>query len=938
MLSPDLQAFLLREGFSRPTPAQDAAIPTILSGAHTLLIAPTGMGKTESAVIPILDSLIALKRGPDRPRGISVVYVTPLRALNRDLSGRLEAWGRELKIDVAVRHGDTPQAERSRQSRKPPDILITTPETLQVMFLGRKLKASLASVRWVVVDEVHELAEDERGAQLACALERLAALAGEFQRIGLSATVGDAAVVARFLAGPTRAVATVKVPVAKRLDLRIVSPKPDERATRTAERIMSRPDVAAYLDACLDMIRSHTSTLLFVNTRETAEVLTARVRMLDPDFPLAVHHGSLAKEVRIAAEEAFKSGAAKGLVCTSSMELGIDIGSADLVIQYTSPRQATRLVQRVGRAGHRADLVSNGVIVATDADDAAEAAVIVDRTLREAIEKFPSHASPLDVLVNQLAAMALESGRLASRGAYELLRKSAPFAELSWDEFDAALKQLAGQWVVWYDGTYFGSKARTRTYFHENISMIPDSKTYRVVNIATNRSVATLDEGFVASFVEPGAAFIAQGHPWRVAEVDSEEAILRVEPIKDPLGAVPSWVGEEIPVPFEVAQEVGQLRRTARELLAQDRAAAETTLWARYRLDPGAAASILDYVAEQEGYELPTEDVVTLESGGRHCVVNGAFGTKVNETLGRLLSSLLSARTGTSVGLQIDPYRVILEMPARTGGDAVKRLLLETSPEALPSLMELVLTGSHYLRYRMVHVARKFGVLSRDIDYKKVNVARLLDLYKGTPLWRETMREVLHDRLDVPAAQEVLRKIQSGKIRLFVQGLSPIGAAGMDKKIELVSPARADRTLLAAMRQRLENEKIVLLCMNCKEWSSETRVARASNVRSCPKCAGVLIAAVRPWHKESLAVWKKARGGEGKLKKEEERKELVRLATTANLVFDHGEKALLALVARGVGPDTAGRLLHRQRSEDDQFLRDVLEAEITYARTRAFWD
>lgn len=936
-LSPDLQAFLAEEGFAQPTPAQEAALPVIASGAHTLLIAPTGMGKTESAVIPIFDALLALKRGPDRPKGISVLYVTPLRALNRDLMGRLEAWGRRLRIDVAVRHGDTPQAERSRQSRRPPDVLITTPETLQVLFLGRNLREALATVRWVVVDEVHELAQDERGAQLACALERLVALAGEFQRVGLSATVGDEREVADFLAGGGREARIVKVPVAKRLDLRILSPAPDERATRIAEKIMSRPDVAGYLAACLDLVSAHTSTLLFVNTRETAEVLTARVRMLDPEFPLTVHHGSLSKEVRIGAEEAFKSGAAKALVCTSSMELGIDIGSADLVIQYTSPRQATRLVQRVGRAGHRADLVSNGVILATDPDDVAESAVIVDRTLREEIERFPAHRAALDVLVNQLAAMALDTGRLSARGAYELLRRAHPFRDLSWDEFDAALKQLAEHWVVWHDGTYFGSKARTRTYFHENISMIPDAKTYRVVNIATNRAVATLDEGFVASFVEPGAAFIAQGQPWRVAEIDAAEAILRVEPIKDPLGAVPSWVGEEIPVPFEVAQEVGRLRAEARRLLAQDRAAAEAELRARYRLDEGAARALLDYVEEQTGYELPTDDVVTIEIAGRACVINGAFGTKVNETIGRLVSSLLTARSGASVGLQIDPYRVILEMPGRASPDLVRSLLLETSPEAVPSLMELVLAGSHYLRYRMVHVARKFGVLSRDIDYKKVNVARLLDLYRGTPLWRETMREVLHDRLDVPQAQEILRRLQDGRIRIFVQGLSPIGAAGMDTKVELVSPARADRTLLEAMRQRLENEKVVLLCMNCKQWSSETRVARAANVRSCPKCAGILLGVARPWWKEALAAWKKAKGGDGKLDAED-RQQLARLTTSANLVFDHGEKALLALVARGVGPDTAGRILHKQRADEWAFLRDVLEAEITYARTRAFWD
>jgi ATP-dependent Lhr-like helicase len=354
-------------------------------------------------------------------------------------------------------------------------------------------------------------------------------------------------------------------------------------------------------------------------------------------------------------------------------------------------------------------------------------------------------------------------------------------------------------------------------------------------------------------------------------------------------------------------------------------------------MDAGSAQALVQFIAEQRGYELPTNDVVTLEAGSGRCVVNAAFGTKVNETLGRLLSGLLSARSGTSVGITIDPYRIVLDLPSRVTPSQVRALLLETSPEALPSLMELVLQGSHYLRYRMVQVARKFGAISRDVDYRRVSVARLLDVYKGSPLHREALREILHDKLDVPAAADVLRRLQSGEIRLFMQGLSPIGAAGIDQRVELVSPARADRTLLAAMKQRLLGEKVVLLCLNCREWSSTTRVGRAKDVHKCPKCGGILLAPVRPWHKESLDAWTKSRTPGAKVSREE-RKELARLSTAANLFLDHGEKALVALVARGVGPDTAGRLLAKQRSEEEPFLRDVLEAEITYARTRAFWD
>ncbi len=594
LLDPLVQAFLRDEGFERPTAAQEAAIPVILRGEHTLLVAPTGMGKTEAAVLPVFSALVRWKRGLDAAAGkaeegrrraaglppsraatrrISVVYVTPLRALNRDLMGRLHDWGKALGIDVRVRHGDTTPSERARQSREPPDVLITTPETLQIMLTGKRLRAALAGVRVVVVDEVHELAEDERGAQLAVVLERIEDLVDEaggkqFLRVGLSATVGDDAEVARYLGGG-RPVRVVKVPVAKRLDLRVISPKPTPRDARTAEKLACRPDAAAFLNACLDLAAGARSTLLFVNTRETAEVIAARLRMLDPDYPFAVHHGSLARDVRVAAEEAFRSGRARLLVCTSSMELGIDVGSADLVIQYASPRQVTRLVQRVGRAGHRHDLVSNGVVVAQDPDDALEALAIARRTLADAIEPCEGPRAPLDVLANQLAAMVVERGRVRARDAYETVRRTHAFQDLAWEDFEDTLGLLAAQRVVWHEGGEIGATRRSRDYLLENVSMIRDEKTFSVVDLATRRPVATLDEAFVAAFVEPSAAFICQGRPWRVVEIDAEADEVRVESVKDPLGAIPSWVGEEIPVPESVARDVGRLRRDVHALVAE---------------------------------------------------------------------------------------------------------------------------------------------------------------------------------------------------------------------------------------------------------------------------------------------------------------------------------------------------------------------------------
>lgn len=939
-LLPRWRAHLATRGIERPTLAQAAALPSILAGKHTLLIAPTGMGKTESAILPVFDMLLRARDAGKLQKGqTSVLYVTPLRALNRDLMTRLHEWGKAMGIDVRVRHGDTTQAERQRQAREPPDVLITTPETVQLLFQGHRLVKMLQGIRWVVIDEVHELASDERGAQLAVAMERVVALAGEFQRIGLSATVGDSAEVASYLGGVGRDVRVVRVPVAKELDLQVISPRPTPRDHRTAERIMARPEAAAFLNAALDRMGGEKQTLLFVNTRETAEVLMARIRMLKElgdELPeVVIHHGSLARDVRISAEARFKLGHARGLICTSSMELGIDIGEADLVLQMTSPRQVTRLVQRVGRAGHRHDLVSNGVVIAQDADDIAEAAVIVRHTLDDRMERFTHPRKPLDVLANQIAAMALERRDMGDLEMFAIMRRAHPFRDLTLPEFEEVVKQLHSLWVVKYDQGQVSMKRRTRDYFYQNISMIPDEQTYRVVNLVTRRNVATLNEGFVASFAEPGATFIVQGQPWRIAEIDAEQLEIRVEPIKDPMGAIPSWVGEEIPVPFDVAQGVGALRREVRErALSGGEEAAARWVMETFLTDKDAAWTLVESIEEQGSFALPTDETLTLEMGGGVCVLNACFGTQVNETLGRILASLLTARVGSSVGLDVDPYRIVLTLPGRLSAETIREVLLGMDPAHVPTLLGLVLQGSTYLKYRMFHVARKFGALDRQVDYQRVNVGRMLDVFRDTPLHREAVREVFEDKLDIPRAQEALRRLRAGELKLVEQGLSPIGEAGLDRRIELISPARADRTLLDAIKNRLLDERVLLGCLNCREWTSETRVKRASKSTKCPKCEGILLGVTRPWNETGKRVMKRKKGSD---LDDEERKELQRLATSANLVADHGERALLALAARGVGPETAGRILARLHEGEDAFLRAIMEAEINYAKTRQFW-
>ncbi len=908
-LDPRIVEVLRDRGIDEPTGAQREAIPRILEGRNVLVVAHTGIGKTEAAMLPILHRLLE-----EPGKGIKCIYITPLRALNRDMLKRLTEFGEALELGVAVRHGDTSQSERQAQSRNPPHVLITTPETLQVLFTGKRLREHISRVKWVVIDEIHELAGNERGAQLAIALERLTELAGEFQRIGLSATVGSVEEVAGFLAGNGREVDIVRTHVSKELDLRVEAPQVLDEDRDLAGRLLSDPQLVAGMRRCRSMIEGHRSTLLFVNTRDTAEALGARYRVWDEELRIGVHHGSLSKDIRVDMEERFKSEQLKGLICTSSLELGIDVGSVDFAIQYNSPRQVSRLIQRMGRAGHRVGERTEGAIVATDPDEIAESMVVARKAMDGELEELRVRENPLAVLANQLVAMTM-SGAADKEAAYHLVRRSYPFRHLPRDEFSGVLEQLVRIGLLFDNQDKFRRTSRGMRYFYDNLSMIPDERTFLIREIGSRRIVGSLDESFVISFAEPYAAFITHGRSWRIIEIEEDE--LLVEQVQE-LGSIPSWVGEDIPVPYDIAQEVGRLRRTADV--------------SSYPADRDAADVVLQYLEEQrkEG-AVPSDTTVTLEMGRRLAVLNMCFGTKVNETLSKIVSVLLSARLGESVGVQTDPYRIILELPRDLAPSVIIDTMRSMKAEGVESLVRLVLKSSSYLRWRFVFVAKKFGAIEKDADYRTVNFTRLAEAFEGTPLFEEAVRRVLWEDFDVEGTMDAVRRMESGEISFEVTALSPIGRAGLQHSREMIMPQRADHSILMALKRRLEDETLHMSCLSCRtQWRMKPRDAPSR--MACPKCGGLMIAALAPYNRDDIALLKK------KEPTEEEAKEIRRLYKNASLVREYGPRALMALAGRGIGPDTASRVLSSFYDSEDEFLRDILTAETTYARTKRFWD
>lgn len=965
-LGSEIREALSDRGFTTPTEPQREAIPPLAEGKNALVLAPTGTGKTETAMLPVFDAIVAARSSPgDQPReGISALYITPLRALNRDMMDRLEWWGETLGVEVAVRHGDTTQYERSKQADDPPDVLITTPESLQAILTGSKMRVALEDVAHVVIDEVHELASAKRGAQLTIGLERLRRVAGPFQRVGLSATVGDPEEVGRFLVGTgkrdpdrpgDREFETVEVAAGTRTDVRVLDPEITDRDTSLAGELAVDETTASHVRTIREIVANHESTLIFVNTRQTAEALGSRFKTLaenerdkgtENPTEIELHHGSLSKEVRIDVEDRFKSGDLDGLVCTSSMELGIDVGRVDHVVQYGSPREVARLLQRVGRAGHRRDLVSEGTVVTQGGDDTLEALAIARRAGEELVEPANIHHGSLDTVANQIVGVVMDEGEVHAREAYETVTNAYPFADLSEPQFQEVVRELDGNRLLWLDEETdtLEKSGGTWQYFYANLSMIPDEATYEVYDMSSRRGIGTLDEQFVVNFAGPGETFVQRGEMWRITEIDEEEERVNVTPIPDPTGEVPSWVGQEIPVPKPVAEEVGRIRGEAATALAAGSTpeAVAADLAERYPTGEETVAAALKPVVDhvKAGHPVPTGERIVIEGSARTVAVNAAFGHEVNETLARLLAALVGQRAGSSVGMDVDPYRIEFEVPHGIDPGTFREVLETTDPDRLEAYLELAVKKSDALKFTLAQVAAKFGAVKRYKEGRgKFGGDRLLAALEDTPVYDEALREVFHADLAVPETADLLAGIQSGdggrdgSLDLAIaRERTPLGTAGRSAGTEFLVPDNADADVIETVRERIRDDRVILFCLHCTDWKHTTKVRRVRDQPECPDCGSTRIAALNPWDEETVEA---VRAPE---KDDEQERRTERAHRAASLVQTHGKRAVIALAARGVGPHNAARIINKLREDEDEFYRDVLRQEREYARTQSFWD
>ena len=929
--------------WQRATAVQALAIPSILKGRNVLLIAPTGTGKTEAAVFPVFEQFLR-RRAPHPPTGLSILYITPLRALNRDIFRRLIDTGKRLGITVQVRHGDTTSYARRKQALQPPDMLITTPETLQAILPGKRMSRHLRSVRWVVVDEVHELATSKRGSQLAIGLERLRRLTGrEFQRIGLSATVGSPQLIANFLCGGGRTCHVLKTVDSKDLEVWVESPTAGGGDRKTAKQVMLSPGGVTRIRRLLELIEDYKSSLVFTNTREHAEALASRMIALRPDVEIGVHHGSLSKAARMDTETTLKAGQLKAVVCTSSLELGIDVGDVEFVVQYLSPKQVTRLVQRVGRSGHGVQGSSKGCVLAAWPDDILESAVIVKFALDGALEPPTIHAKAYDVLAHQVAGFALDVGQIRLNDIYEAITAAWPYRNLQRDELTAVVEQLGERGIIWFDGNVVRKRgAKSLRYYYDNLSMIPEVKRYGVVDVVRRKRIGTLDQEFVAKNGVGGQEFIMRGQTWRLISVDDAEGLVQVEPVQQSFGAIPAWEGEMIPVPFPVAQEVGRLRGVIAEAITH--AEAEDGHLEGVPLDHEAAAKVVDAMKQQlhKRYPVPTDTRILIEGFEHYAIIHGCFGTRVNEALGKAVAALLSSRLGVNIGTQVDAYRIALIAPCYLDPRVVENELRGIQPEALEPLLSGALGGTSLFAWRIWNVAKRFGRVSHDAEYRLRRGRVLASLLGGTPIYAEALREIYVEKMDVKEGETVLERIQEGAIEVDTvhrrQEYSPLALPILDRIApqDILRPAVPTQALIEVVRERLGTQEMRLVCVFNGDYTGVTNLRQIPEKMKCPKCGSTLLAATHPNNRNLVKVVKK-KISRKKLTSDEE-KEWQSAWKNASLVQTYGKKALITLAARGVGPTTAVRILRKYHRTEDDFYTDLIRAEREYARTRMFWD
>lgn len=780
------------------TPAQKKSIMDIHRNNNILISSPTGSGKTLTAFLSVISELTTLAEADKLEDKVYCIYISPLKALDNDIEKNLDEplegiekiAGKSLGIRKAVRMGDTTQYQRQKMLKKPPHILITTPETLSILLVAPKFREKLSHVKYVIIDEIHSLAENKRGVHLSLSLERLQHLIGQYTRIGLSATVSPIDEVARFLVGyeygVERNCKIVNINYLKELDMEVMCPVSD---IVLADEEDTRLGMYDLLD---DLIQENKTTLIFTNTRSGTERFVYNLKKMYPmnynDSNIMAHHSSLSKEVRLETENKLKEGKLKAVVSSTSLELGIDIGYIDLVVLINSPKSVARALQRIGRSGHRLHEKSKGRIIVTDRDDLVECSVLLKNTKEGKIDRISIPRNCLDVLAQHIYGMSIENPWDIDY-AYDVIRKSYCYKDLSRDDYEDVLSYMAGEypeleeryvyakiWIDYKENT-FGKRGKlARMLYSTNIGTIPDSSGVLVKY--DGETVGKIEAAFMER-LKKGDTFVLGGRTYRFNY--AKGMTINVTPASGP-PTIPSWFSQQLPLSFDLAMEIQRFRSYMESKFEYRRSKEEIMefIYDYLYVDDFAANSIYEYFVEQYKYaKIPSNRCLLIEYyrgfGDRRFVIfHSLFGRKVNDALSRAVAYVVAQRYNTNITISISDNGFYLSSDSTIGG-------LESFKELTPENFEMILTNSlnktETLASRFRHCAgrslmtlRRYKGESKSAGRQQVRGKILLkfvqEMDENFPILKESRREALEDYMDVKNALKVIEMVNSGEMEI----------------------------------------------------------------------------------------------------------------------------------------------------------------------------
>ena len=816
------------DSFAGLSPPQKYSFELINRKENSLICAPTGSGKTLSAFLSVLDDLFGKGEDGELEDRIYAVYVSPLRALNNDIERNLQdplegirEKAEELDYDVpevrsAVRTGDTTDAEKAKMREKPPHILITTPESLGIILSSPKFRENLKQAEYMITDEIHSLSENKRGVHLSLSMERLEDIAeNNITRIGLSATQAPIKDIASYLVGfnadeetwgeetefetvemaeeasdddfETRGCKIVDVAASKEIDIETISPVRDLIYTPGKEV------QEALYDRIHNLIEDHESTIIFTNTRSATERVVNNLVERYPDYEdnIGAHHSSMSREERLKVEEQLKKGELRIGVTSTSLELGVDIGAVDLVVQLGSPKGVARGIQRIGRSGHKIGKKAKGKMLVSDRDDAMECSVLTKCAKEDELDRIQIPENALDVLAQHIVGMACDH-RWSIEHMYNLIRRSHCYRDLEREDFENVLKYLAGEyeledqnvyskiWINRDEGRLGRSGKMTRVIYMTNIGTIPDETGYEVVTRGEKNFVGSLDEEFLDRLTK-GDIFTLGGSTYQFSYAKGMKVYVDPKPQKQP--TVPSWYSERLPLSYDLGTKIGEFREKIDQQLSMNASEDEIIQWTmhNYYLDEYTADAVTSYIQEQHDYlgDVATHRDITVEKyidedNRQNLIFHTIYGRRVHDAIARIMAHILQKKFGSNIGMIIDDNGFVLQTPRRPVD--IEGLIQDTvdcSPEEelreAVSKTELMKRRFRHVAGRSLMVLRNYKGNSKTVGQQQMKGHFLISAIRNKhdedfPMIKETYREIMQDAMDLKHAKEVIEGLDTGEI------------------------------------------------------------------------------------------------------------------------------------------------------------------------------